>query len=134
NETLVRLGTAPIKNPVTLEEILRRPEVSYKTLSDLGYPPQEEIPPGVIEQVEIQVKYAGYINRQEEHVEKFKKMEKIKMPSDFDYRKIPGLSREVQEKLTAIRPVSLGQASRISGITPAALSILMVYLKRLGTV
>jgi tRNA uridine 5-carboxymethylaminomethyl modification enzyme len=134
NETLARLGTAPIKNPATLEEILRRPEVSYKTLSALGYPLQEEISPVVIEQVEIQIKYAGYINRQEEQVEKFKKMENIKLPFDFDYQKIPGLSREVQEKLTAIRPVSLGQASRISGITPAALSILMVYVKRLGTV
>ncbi|HJX32340.1 MAG TPA: tRNA uridine-5-carboxymethylaminomethyl(34) synthesis enzyme MnmG [Thermodesulfobacteriota bacterium] len=134
NETLVRLGTAPIKNPATLEEILRRPEVSYKTFSALGYPLQEEISPVVIEQVEIQIKYAGYINRQEEQVEKFKKMENIKLPFDFDYQKIPGLSREVQEKLTAIRPVSLGQASRISGITPAALSILMVYVKRLGTV
>ena len=134
NETLVRLGTAPIKNPTTLEEILRRPEVSYKTLSALGYPLQEEISSGVIEQVEIQIKYAGYINRQEEQVERFKKMENIKLPFDFDYRKIPGLSREVQEKLTAIRPVSLGQASRISGITPAALSILMVYVKRSGTV
>jgi tRNA uridine 5-carboxymethylaminomethyl modification enzyme len=134
NEVLVCLGTAPIKNPATLEEILRRPEVSYKTLSALGYPLQEEISPVVIEQVEIQIKYAGYINRQEEQVEKFKKMENIKLPFDFDYRKIPGLSREVQEKLTAIRPLSLGQASRISGITPAALSILMVYVKRLGTV
>lgn len=133
NEALVRLGTAPIKNPATLEEILRRPEVSYKTLSSLGYPLREEISPVVIEQVEIQIKYAGYINRQEEQVEKFKKMENIKLPFDFDYQKIPGLSREVQEKLTAIRPVSLGQASRISGITPAALSILMVYVKRVGT-
>ncbi|MBP1709623.1 MAG: gidA, partial [Deltaproteobacteria bacterium] len=118
NEVLVCLGTAPIKNPATLEEILRRPEVSYKTLSALGYPLQEEISPVIIEQVEIQIKYAGYINRQEEQVEKFKKMENIKLPFDFDYKKIPGLSREVQEKLTAIRPVSLGQASRISGITP----------------
>jgi NAD/FAD-utilizing enzyme apparently involved in cell division len=134
NETLVRLGTAPIKKPATLEEILRRREVSYKTFSALGYSLQEEISPVVIEQVEIQIKYAGYINRQEEQVEKFKKMENIKLPFGFDYQKIPGLSREVQEKLIAIRPVSLGQASRISGITPAALSILMVYVKRLGTV
>ena len=67
-------------------------------------------------------------------MEKFKKMENIKLPFDFDYQKIPGLSREVQEKLTAIRPVSLGQASRISGVTPAALAILMVYAKRFGTV
>jgi len=133
NKLLTAVGTAPIKNPTTLEELLRRPEVSYETLKSAGFlPPVEEEIPGVVEQIEIQVKYEGYIKRQEEQVEKFKKMEKIKIPSDIDYQKIPGLSREVQEKLTAIRPVSLGQASRISGVTPAAISILMVHLKRLG--
>ncbi len=130
NQTLNRLGTAPIRNPITLEELLRRPEVSYETLRKLGYPPKNEVSSAVIEQVEIQVKYDGYIHRQMEQIEKFKKMENIKIPPDFDYGKIPGLSREVQEKLSTIRPVSLGQASRISGITPAAISILMVYLKK----
>ena len=130
NEMLTHLGTAPIKNPITLEELLRRPEVSFATFSALGYLPPEEVSSAVHEQIEIQVKYAGYINRQEEQIAKFKKMEQVKIPYDFDYNKIPGLSREVQEKLTAIRPISLGQASRISGITPAALSVLVVYLKR----
>ena len=130
NQALIRLGTAPIKNPTTMEELLRRPEVSYETLSTLGHPPQDDISSPVMEQVEIQVKYAGYINRQMEQVEKFKKKEQLKIPPDIDYGVIPGLSREVQEKLSAIRPLSLGQASRISGITPSAISILMVYLKK----
>jgi len=132
NQVLTRLGTAPIRNSITLEELLRRPEVSYETLSALGYPPKAEILPSTIEQVEIQIKYTGYINRQKEQVEKFKKIEKVKIPSDLDYKVIPGLSIEVREKLTAIRPISLGQASRISGITPAAISILMVYLRKFG--
>ena len=132
NQDLLRLNTAPIKNITTLEELLRRPEVSYETLAGLGYPPKDELSPSVIEQVKIQIKYKGYINRQMEQVERFKKIERVKIPPDLDYGAIPGLSREVREKLTAIRPVSLGQASRISGITPAAISILMVYLKKYG--
>jgi tRNA uridine 5-carboxymethylaminomethyl modification enzyme len=130
NQRLTRLGTASIRNPASLEELLRRPEVSYETLAALGYPHGDEISPAVIEQVEIQVKYAGYINRQMEQVERFKKKEQQKIPSNIDYTVIPGLSREVQEKLSSIRPLSLGQASRISGITPSAISILMVYLKK----
>jgi tRNA uridine 5-carboxymethylaminomethyl modification enzyme len=99
-------------------------------LAALGYPHGDDISPAVIEQVEIQVKYAGYINRQMEQVERFKKKEQQKIPLNIDYTVIPGLSREVQEKLSSIRPVSLGQASRISGVTPSAISILMVYLKK----
>lgn len=131
NQTLARLGTSSIKNPTTLEELLRRPEISYETFAALGYPHGDDISPAVIEQVEIQVKYAGYINRQLEQVERFKKKEQQKIPSHIDYAIIPGLSREVREKLSSIRPLSLGQASRISGVTPSAISILMVYLKKL---
>ena len=81
-------------------------------------------------QVEIQIKYAGYVNRQIEIVERFQKMEHIQLPDDIDYGKISGLSREVCEKLTRIKPRSLGQASRISGITPAALTLLSFYVKK----
>jgi tRNA uridine 5-carboxymethylaminomethyl modification enzyme len=130
NQRLQDLGIAPIKNMTTLEELLRRPEVSYETLARLGYPPADGASPAIPEQVEIQIKYEGYINRQMEQVERFKKTERVRIPVNFDYGLIPGLSREVREKLAAIRPVSLGQASRISGITPAAISILMVYLKK----
>ena len=132
NTKLTKLRTAALKNPMTLEELLRRPEITYQTLCDLGYPPNDAISADVIEQVKIQIKYNGYINRQMEQVAKFKKIEQIKIPPDINYGQIPGFSREVQEKLTTIRPLSLGQASRISGITPAAISILMVYLKKNG--
>jgi len=130
NQRLTRLGTPAIKNPTTLEELLRRPEVSYETLAALGHPQGADISPAVVEQVAIQVKYAGYIDRQMEQVARFKKRERQKIPSDIDYAIIPGLSREVREKLSFVRPLSLGQASRISGITPSAISILMVYLKK----
>ena len=79
----------------------------------------------------MQIKFAGYIERQNEQVERFKKMESVRLPEDIDYRSLSGLSNEVVEKLTRIRPMSLGQASRISGITPAAISVLQVHLKRM---
>ena len=84
------------------------------------------------EEIELQIKYAGYIKRQEEQVERFRKMERISLPDNMEYNGLPGLSNEVVEKLSRIRPRSLGQASRISGVTPAAISVLQVHLKRLG--
>lgn len=132
NQVLRGLGTSAIKTVTTLEELLRRPEASYAVLAALGYPPGDDISPAAQEQVEIQVKYHGYIERQLDHVTKFKKLEDIRIPPDFHYGSLAGLSREVREKLSAIRPLSLGQASRISGITPAAVSLLMIHLKRPG--
>ena len=129
NERMKALGTAPIKNPAALTELLRRPEISFRDLA--GFDPQcastgEE----VAEQVEIQVKYKGYIQRQEEEVTRLRKLEEMRLPPGMDYCRIPGLSTEVKEKLNRVRPLSIGQASRISGITPAALSILMICLKK----
>ena len=132
NEVLKRCKTAPLKNTTSLEELLRRPEVTYAVIEELGYAPGAEVSLQVQEEAEIQVKYQGYITRQMEQVERFRKMERVQIPSDFQYHTIPGLSREVQEKLSTIRPLSLGQASRISGITPAAVAVLMVYVKRHG--
>ncbi len=131
NETLHRWGSAPLKKDVSLQEILKRPETHFGHLSafDRGL---ENLPKEVWEQVEIQVKYDGYIKRQMEQIIRFKKLEEVKFPEDFDFGSVVGLSKEVMEKLTKIRPFSLGQASRISGITPAAISILMVNLKREG--
>ena len=129
NEKLIKLNSSPIKSPVSLKDILKRPEVSYKDLKDI-LPSFEEKGEDIAKQVEIEVKYEGYIKRQNQEVEKFKEIEKIAIPPDFDFTSIPGLSKEVREKLSLIRPLSLGQASRISGITPAAISILMIYLKR----
>jgi tRNA uridine 5-carboxymethylaminomethyl modification enzyme len=90
----------------------------------------ESYPRDVEAQAEIQIKYQGYVNRQTEMVERFQKIENIRLPDDMDYLQISGLSNEVREKLTRIRPRSLGQASRISGITPAAISLLSIYLKK----
>jgi tRNA uridine 5-carboxymethylaminomethyl modification enzyme len=131
NEILHRWGSSPLKKEVSLQEILKRPETHFRHLisfdGDL-----EKLPKEVSEQVEIQVKYDGYIKRQLEQIERFKKLEDVRFPEDFDFSSVIGLSKEVMEKLIKIKPFSLGQASRISGITPAAISILMVNLKKQG--
>ena len=88
----------------------------------------------VADEIELQVKYAGYIKRQQEQVERFRKLERIELPEDFSYKGLPGLSNEVVEKLSTIQPRSLGQAARISGVTPAAIAVLQVHLKRLGRI
>jgi len=131
NDILHRWGSAPLKKESSLQEILKRPEIHFEHLlafdGDL-----EGLPKEVWEQVEIQVKYDGYIKRQMEQIERFKKLEEVRFPKDFDFSAVIGLSKEVMEKLVKIRPLSLGQASRISGVTPAAISILMVNLKKQG--
>jgi tRNA uridine 5-carboxymethylaminomethyl modification enzyme len=134
NEILARLGASPIKKPHSLKEILRRPEVSYRDLeffeSGINHNHMSE---DVISQIEMEIKYEGYIKRQTEQINKFKKLEDVTIPETFSYDSIPGLSREIIQKLTNVRPNSLGQATRISGVTPAAISVLMVYLKRDGS-
>jgi tRNA uridine 5-carboxymethylaminomethyl modification enzyme len=119
-------------------ELLRRPEVRYQNLIDLqdhegGQPlkPSPELSPAVCEQVEIQVKYAGYIARQQDEVQRHSAQEEARIPEDIDYAKVRGLSTEVRQKLEKIRPQTLGQAGRISGLTPAAISLLWIHLKRL---
>jgi tRNA uridine 5-carboxymethylaminomethyl modification enzyme len=129
NDRLKDLGTAPIVKPIPLKDLLKRPEIHYKDLT--GFDSQCADSSGkVAEQVEITAKYDGYLQRQEEEIRHFKAMEEELIPPDLDFEAIPGLSTEVREKLNRIRPLSLGQASRISGITAAALSVLMVYLKK----
>ncbi|HSE85400.1 MAG TPA: tRNA uridine-5-carboxymethylaminomethyl(34) synthesis enzyme MnmG [Candidatus Binatia bacterium] len=127
NQRLESIGSVPIRNQTSLAQLLRRPEIS---VSDIALFSQElhRFDPDVTLQVEVEVKYAGYIDRQMEMVERFKKIENVHLPEDLNYSDIKGLSREVCEKLTRIKPRSLGQASRISGITPAAISLLSVYL------
>jgi tRNA uridine 5-carboxymethylaminomethyl modification enzyme len=131
NEILLRLASTPLKKPQSLKEILRRPEISYV---DLGLIDNcgNSTPVGedYIAQIELEVKYEGYIKRQVELIDKFKKLEKLSIPRDFPYDGIPGLSKEIVQKLSKVCPGSLGQASRISGITPAAISVIMVYLKK----
>ncbi len=130
NNILTGLAIEPIKKMITLEQLLKRPRVNFSLLKEItGL--ENNFSEAVLQQVEIEVKYAGFINRQFNEVEKFKNLEKIKLPLDLDYADISGLSREIKEKLSRFKPVNLGQASRISGVTPAAISILMVYLRKI---
>lgn len=128
NQRLLRMGLEKIKGVATLKGFLKRPEVSFSHL--LEFMNGQKIPQQIMEELEIETKYEGYIRRQMEEIEKFKKFESLKIPHGFDYYSVPGLSHEVKEKLSKIAPLSLGQASRISGITPAAISVLMIYLKK----
>ena len=127
------IGSNPIKNVTSLEELLRRPELTYQDLTvfDASH---DSVSLEVAEQVELEVKYAGYIKKQEELVERFRRMEQVRIPEDMSYQDTPGLSNEIREKLSTVRPMTLGQATRISGVTPAAISILMVQLKRMGAI
>jgi tRNA uridine 5-carboxymethylaminomethyl modification enzyme len=130
NDRLMALGSSPLKTAVSAADLLRRPEMDLGTVSRLlgiSLPrPGEE----VTQEVELAIKYHGYIERQSEQVDRFKRMESVLLPEDLPYHSLPGLSREVVEKLAKIQPRTLGQAARISGITPAAVSILQVYLKK----
>lgn len=132
NNRLISLETSPIKNAVTLEEILKRPQINLEHLKSLNQV-NLDIPEFALRQVEIEVKYAGFIQRQLKEVERFNNLEKIRLPQGLNYADIPGLSREIREKLNKFKLLNLGQASRISGVTPAAISILIVYLKKIGT-
>ncbi len=132
NGKLKGLGTSPIKTVISLAQLLRRPELSYRDLAH--FDDNGKIPPEVVQQVEIEIKYENYMERQMEEVERFKKMEQVRIPTQLNFNELSGLSNEVKEKLSKIRPVSLGQASRISGVTPAAISILMVHLKKRGII
>ncbi len=130
NSALERMKTSPIKKDTSLEELLKRPQICLRDLESLDHI-ELNIPEYARQAVEIEVKYSGFIQRQLKDVEKFKNLEKIRIPSGLDYALIPGLSREIREKLSAFEPLNLGQASRISGVTPVAISILMVYLRKL---
>jgi len=124
-------GHPRLREAITAFDLLKRPEISYDMiLSMLPETEKRKVDQDIIEQVEIDAKYDGYIKRQLEDIKRFKKMEQLVLPGDIDYNKVHGLSNEVAEKLSEIRPRSLGAASRISGITPASISMLMVYLKK----
>ena len=131
NEILHRWGCSPLKKETSLRELLKRPEIHFEHLLEFD-PELKILKKEASEQVEIQVKYDGYIKRQMELIERFKKLEEVNFPENFDFHSIIGLTTEVSEKLIKIRPMTLGQASRISGVTPAALSILMINLKKQG--
>jgi tRNA uridine 5-carboxymethylaminomethyl modification enzyme len=125
-----RVLGAPLAHEYNLLELLRRPEVSYTALTALPGAGPAVDDAQVTEQIEIQAKYAGYIERQRDEIEKHQRHEDTRLPEELDYAAVRGLSIEVRQKLTRHRPATLGQAARISGITPAAISLLLVHLKR----
>ena len=127
NEMLASRDTAPVENSARLADLLRRPQVSYEDLAPFDKD-RPELPLSVTEEVEIQLKYAGYLARQEKQVTEFRKEEARFLPEDIDYNAISGLRLEARQKLSEIRPVSLGQAGRISGVSPADIAVLMIYL------
>ena len=129
NAMLEGKGTAPVANSARLADLLRRPQVSYADIAPFD-PERPELSLAVTDEVEIQIKYAGYLTRQEKQVEEFKKEEARLLPDDLDYAAIPGLRLEAREKLADIRPVSIGQAGRISGVSPADIAVLLIYLEQ----
>ena len=125
------LGSSPVRSGISLGDLLKRPEINYRDLQRfVGSTAALEVESSVAEQVEIQIKYAGYIEKQLEQVERFNKLEHRKIPAELDYADIKGLSAEAIQKLSKLRPYSIGQASRISGVSPADISIILVYLEQ----
>ena len=118
----------PLNREYSLSDLMRRPELDYPKIAEIGNQAIDDN--SVAEQIEIQVKYEGYITRQQEEIERLKRHENTVLPIDFDYDNIPGLSNELTSKLKDVRPETIAQASRIPGVTPAAVSLLVIYLKK----
>ena len=129
NEMLAARDSAPVTNSARLADLLRRPQVSYEDIAPFD-PDRPELPAAVTEEVQIQLKYAGYLQRQLRQVEEFKKEEARLLPADIDYHAIAGLRLEARDKLSAIRPMSIGQAGRISGVSPADIAVLLIWLEQ----
>ena len=130
NRRLVERGLPPLDDGVNALQFLRRPEVDYTLVSALA-PPPEPLSPELAEQVQIEAKYAGYIEKQKLEVARFRRLEDRRLPADLDYRALVGLRTEAQEKLSTVRPATVGQATRLAGVNPADISVLLVHLKRL---
>uniref|UniRef100_UPI002409158B tRNA uridine-5-carboxymethylaminomethyl(34) synthesis enzyme MnmG n=1 Tax=Gracilibacillus dipsosauri TaxID=178340 RepID=UPI002409158B len=122
-------GGQPLRDGIRASDLLKRPEITYNMIKGI-VPPEKELPHEVEEQIEIQIKYEGYIKKSLQQVEKMKKMEEKTIPEDIDYDAIQGIATEAREKLKQVRPLSVGQASRISGVNPADVSILLVYIEQ----
>lgn len=132
-QVLAEAGTVVLNNAVDLLTLLRRPEITMDHIERIA-PPSQPLRDVVKEQVEIEVKYAGYIEKQLQQVDRLRKMEQKRIPEDIEYSLIHGLANEAKQKLEQIRPISIGQASRIAGVTPADISILLVYLEHYNQV
>ena len=131
NAMLASRDSAPVTNSARLADLLRRPQVTYADIAPFD-PDRPALPGAVTDEVQIQLKYAGYLARQEKQVELFRKEETRLLPEDMDYMAISGLRQEAQEKLQSIRPVSIGQAGRISGVSPADIAVLLIWLQQNG--
>jgi len=129
NAMLEAKGTTPVANSARLADLLRRPQVSYADIAPFD-PGRPQLSESITEEVEIQIKYAGYLARQEKQVEEFKKEESRRLPEDVDYTSIVGLRLEAREKLQQIRPMSIGQAGRISGVSPSDIAVLLIWLEQ----
>ena len=121
--------SAPVNGSARLADLLRRPQVTYSDIAPFD-PHRPALPASVTEEVEIQIKYAGYLQRQLKQVEEFKREESRLLPPDMDYEAISGLRLEARQKLSQIRPMSIGQAGRISGVSPADIAVLLIYLEQ----
>ena len=128
-EYLEEIGTTTLKTATTLAELIRRPELDYKKVASLDKQ-RKKLPEDVIEQVDINIKYSGYIERQKKQVKNFKKLENKRIPENFDYTDVKNLRIEAMQKLNLYQPVNIGQASRISGVSPADISVLLIYLEQ----
>jgi len=129
NEQLTAIGVSPLKEALHAITLLKRPEITYAMIAEMT-PAPVALSPEAAEQVEIQVKYAGYIDKQLDQVERMMRMEKKRIPERLDYDVISGLAIEAKQKLNQVRPLSIGQASRISGVNPSDISILLVYIEQ----
>lgn len=129
DEALARAGTRALREPTRLADLLKRPEVNYRVLARFDEA-SSGVDPEVAQEIEVQIKYEGYLSKQEDQVRRFRRLEYLRIPEDWDYRSLAGLSSEATEKLERIRPRSLGQASRIAGVNPADISVLLVHLER----
>ena len=129
NKLLEQYGSAPLQNRISLSELMKRPELSYEALAPID-PDRPVLSPHALQQVTVQIRYEGYIRKQQAQVERFRKLEDKALPADICYEEIKGLRIEAAQKLSQIRPLSIGQAGRISGVSPADISVLMVYLEK----
>ena len=128
-KVLEKLESTTLKTATSLAELIRRPELDYEKIKELDKE-RSELPEDVKEQVNINIKYSGYIERQKKQVENFKKIESKKIPEDLDYDNVISLRIEARQKLQKYRPINIGQASRISGVSPADISVLLIYMEQ----
>jgi tRNA uridine 5-carboxymethylaminomethyl modification enzyme len=132
NDLVLSRGGTKIREAMSAAKALKRPEIDMCDLLSLGVLGPDKIDPKLASQIEIELKYEGYINRQQREADQFAKLERVAIPETFDYETVSGLSRELKERLSLVRPSSIGQASRVSGVTPAALTAIMVILRSRG--